>query len=177
MPFSTRIQLALAYLVQPRWIRLGWRILAPLPSGRALYTKVLGLAIPYTGALGARVCELAPGRARVRLQERRGVRNHLGSVHAVALVNLAELAGNLALACALPPGARFIVEALNMEYLHKARGTIDAFCQCEIPTGLERQSRLLAVTLTDEGGREVARAQIKTLIGPDKSTPQRSGSV
>src|SRR5690242_2374575 len=79
------------------WIRDGWRRLQHVPGGRRLFDRLLGIAIPYTGALGAEVVSLSNGHARVRLRERRGVRNHLHSIHAIALANLAELTGNLAL--------------------------------------------------------------------------------
>jgi hypothetical protein len=66
------------------WIRDGWRRLQQLPGGSRLFDRLLGMAIPYTGALGAEVVSLSSGHARVQLRDRRGVRNHLHSIHAIA---------------------------------------------------------------------------------------------
>jgi acyl-coenzyme A thioesterase PaaI-like protein len=148
------------------WIRDGWRRLQQLPGGSRLFDRLLGMAIPYTGALGAEVVSLSSGHARVQLRDRRGVRNHLHSIHAIALANLAELTGNLALVHSLPADGRFIVKALSIEYLKKARGVIVAECRCEPLQSSERREVELTVELTDASGAAVARAKLNTLVGP-----------
>jgi acyl-coenzyme A thioesterase PaaI-like protein len=120
--------------------------------------------VPYTGALGARVVQLEPGRASVRLEERRGVRNHLRSIHAVALVNLGELATGLAVLTALPPGVRGIVTELSAEYRIKARGTITATCTVagELTAGTTTRA---AAELVNESGETVARVTAHWTLG------------
>ena len=147
-------------------IREGWERLRDVPGGRLVFTRLLGAAIPYTGSLGARIETLEPGYARVTLRDRRAVRNHLRSVHAIALANLAELTGNLALVYSLPKDSRFIVTALSIEYKKKARGLITGECRCTPPVSAEKQTYELAVTLTDPSGAVVATATLKTLVGP-----------
>lgn len=151
------------------WIRKGWQVLSRVPGGRHLFDRLLGLYIPYTGALGAHVTQLQPGLARVRLRGRRGVRNHLGSMHAIALANLAELTGNLALAYSLPDDARFIVKSMSIDFLKKARGSIEALCQCPPVETSDERAYDLDVTLTDPKGDVVARVKLDTLVGPTRS--------
>src|SRR6187549_2537658 len=113
-----------------RWIRTLWDQLSPLPGGNQVFSRLLSMRIPYTGSIKAEVLRLAPGYASIQMRDRRTLRNHVNSVHAIALTNLAELTGNAALAYSLPEDARFIVTELTMRYLKKARGTIAARCQC-----------------------------------------------
>jgi uncharacterized protein (TIGR00369 family) len=126
---------------------------------------MLGRMVPSTGALGARVDALEPGFARVTLRDRRGVRNHLGSVHAVALANLADVTSGLAMLTALPDDARGIVVHLGVEYLKKARGTLTAECRCPAPSGVEETVTVTADVMN--AAREVvARARVQWLIRP-----------
>ena len=116
------------------------------------------------GSIDPHVEEMRAGYSRVSLEDRRAVRNHLRSVHAIALVNLAELAANLALIGGLPPGGRMIITGISIDYLKKARGRITAECQVEVPQTLERHEYPIPVSLRDPNGVEVARATVRSLI-------------
>ncbi|MBW2551278.1 MAG: DUF4442 domain-containing protein [Deltaproteobacteria bacterium] len=93
-----------------------WDRLERIPGGKLLYSRMVGRLAPYTGTIGAVVQELGDGYSRVTLADRRAVRNHLSCVHAVALANLVELTGNLALGYSLPDDARFIVAGMGLDY-------------------------------------------------------------
>jgi uncharacterized protein (TIGR00369 family) len=151
-------------------IRALWDRLAGLPAGKRVFSALVGQAAPYTGSIGARVAELREGYARVTMADRRRVRNHLDCVHAIALSNLAELTGNVAMAYSLPEDARFIVAGLSIEYLKKARGTITGEADCPVPRTNAKVTLEVPVTLRDERGAEVARATLRTLVGPKKES-------
>lgn len=143
--------------------------MAPLPGGKLAFGHLVGRMAAYTGSIGARVVEVRDGYARVDLPDRPKVRNHLRSIHAVALVNLAELTGNLALAYSLPDDARFIVAGISIEYLKKARGTITGVSECPVPPTSERREYEVPVVMTDSAGEVVARATLRSLVGPKSS--------
>ena len=150
------------------FIRESWNRLSKIPGGKTVFSKLVGRAAPYTGSIGAKVEVLSPGYCEVTLEDRPKVRNHLRCVHAVALVNLAELTGNVSLAYSLPDDARFIVAGLEIEYLKKARGRITGVCEFPPVSSSERQEYPVPVSLRNTDGEEVARATLRTLVGPKK---------
>ncbi|MBM4186010.1 MAG: DUF4442 domain-containing protein [Gemmatimonadetes bacterium] len=138
-----------------RWRRLGGSAL-----GRRIFALGLRLAVPYSGALGAQVVQLEPGFCRATLGDRRGVRNHLDSVHAVALINLGELTSGLAMTMALPDEVRGIVTALGATYHKKARGTLTAKSTVVIPAVGEAGADVsVAAVITDASGEMVCRVE------------------
>jgi acyl-coenzyme A thioesterase PaaI-like protein len=151
------------------FIRDSWDRFAQLPAGRALFSRLVGIAAPYSGSIGARVVELRPGFAHAELADRRRVRNHLDCIHAIALANLAELTGNMAVAYTLPDDARFIVAGMSIDYKKKARGTITATSSCPLFASNEKQEHAIEVVLRDCNGEEVATATLRTLVGPKRT--------
>lgn len=151
-------------------IKLAWDTLSGMPGGKAVFSKLVGRMAPYTGTINATITVLRAGYAEVQMADRRAVRQHLQSVHAIALANLAELAGNIALAYSLPDDARFIVSGMQIEYLKKARGTITAVGESPIPRTSARAQYDVPVTLRDAAGEEVAKVVLHSLVGPKPGT-------
>jgi len=143
-----------------------WERLAPLPGGKWLFSRLLWRLVPYTGSVRPHVLELRPGYAKVRMADRRAVRNHLRSIHAVALANLAEVTSGLAVTLGLPASARGIPTTLSITYLKKARGMLTAEARCEIPDASREADHDFESVITNATGEVVARATVRWHIGP-----------
>jgi acyl-coenzyme A thioesterase PaaI-like protein len=143
-----------------------WRRLRALPLGGTLFMIALGRTVPYSGALGARVISLEPGVVRLRLRDRRGVRNHLGSIHAVALANLGELASGMAMTGALPDGVRSIVTALSVEFRKKARGTLVAESRVTVPEVEGNVDHDVHAVIRDQAEDVVAVVTVRWRLSP-----------
>jgi len=134
--------------------------------GRWLFSRGVGRFAPYTGTICARVEELEPGHSLVTMRDRRAVRNHLNSVHAVALTNLIELTGSLSIIASLPPETRMIPVRLETDFIKKGRGLMTAEANCVIPSSNEKAELPATVVIRDDAGDEVARGQVTVVIGP-----------
>lgn len=148
-------------------LETAWRTLARLPGGRWVFDRVLALMVPYSGSVRPRVREMEPGRAVVTLKERRRLRNHLRSVHAIALANLGELSSGLAMSLALPPETRGIPIRIEVDYRKKARGVITAVGRADPPAAIPEPTEAPATaTLTDEAGEVVAEVVVRWRLAP-----------
>ena len=143
-----------------------WRRLAPLPGGRWLFTQMVKRMIPYTGSVSPRVEVLEPGHARISITQRRRLENHLNSIHAIALMNVAEFASGAAMTTALPPGYRGIVTKISIEYFKKARGTVTAESRPTLPDLTVDGEHDFTSEITDAKGDLVARATVRWKLGP-----------
>jgi acyl-coenzyme A thioesterase PaaI-like protein len=145
-----------------------WHRMSRVPGGRRLFDLLLRWMVPYSGSIRPRVVELEPGRAVVTVRDRRRLRNHLRSVHAIALANLAELASGLAMTLALPASARGIPVRIRIDYLKKARGTITAHGRATPPAAVTGETEADATAeLTDQDGDVVATATVTWKLAPE----------
>ena len=135
----TSLPNVLAQLSSPSSILPLWNVLKAVPGGGRMMGRLIGRMAPYTGTIKPEVLELEAGYAKMKFRDRKAVRNHLRSVHAIALINLGEATTGVAMMAALPEGMRGIPIHLAMDYVKKARGTITAECTCSVPTSNEKK--------------------------------------
>lgn len=153
-------------LASPESLLALWARLRSLPAGGVVMGRLIGAMAPYTGTIRPEILTLEPGRSQVRMKDTRGVRNHLNSVHAIALMNLGEVATGTAMLVSVPQGSRAIITHLGMDYLKKARGPLTAECTCPVLTSNERAEHEVVADLRNEAGEVVARARARWMVSP-----------
>ncbi len=145
-------------------------------QARLLGMRLLTLAVtaraPYFRTIRPTIVSLAPGRGEVRMRDRWGVHNHLGTVHAIACCNLVELVGGTTMDVSLPDTHRWIPKGMQVAYLAKARGTLTAVATVEdlhaagALGAAQAREVVVPVEVTDPAGRTVVHADITMWVSP-----------
>lgn len=150
---------------------LGWQRITAMPLGQSLgkwlFSKFVCSRVPYFASIKPRIVELRSGYCEAHLTKRRAVTNHLGTVHAIAMCNLAELTGGLAGEATLPSTHRWIPKGMQVEYLKKAETDLRATSVVEvIPDLATKTERPIVVNVFDRDDQLVFRATIDMWITP-----------
>lgn len=143
-----------------------WRRCEGLPFGKAAFSRIICWKAPYFGSIRPRFEELRAGYARVSMRKRRAVTNHIGTVHAIAMCNLAELAAGLMTEISIPPAMRWLPKAMAVEYLRKAESDVEAHASADgIAAGPGRDVPV-TVEVKDRAGELVCRAVVTMWVSP-----------
>lgn len=145
-----------------------YRKLSRKPLGHWLFSKLVCFKAPYFGSIAPRIISLEPGRGEAEIRHRRKVTNHLGTVHAIALCNLAEFVGGLTTDVSIPRSMRWIPKGMSVEYLKKATGNLRAIAVPESTPVESTQGYNLPMNISihDAQGDVVFRACISMWVSP-----------
>ena len=145
-----------------------YRNLARWPAGRWLFSRLVCWKAPYFSSIAPRIETLEPGRCIATLRHRRAVTNHIGTVHAIALCNLAEFTGGLACDATIPASMRWIPKGMAVAYLKKAMGTMRATATPAFPPreAAEGYELPFEVVVQDSRGETVFSARIAMWVSP-----------
>jgi len=161
---------SLALNEDPHRVLIMWRKLGKSAAGRKLFSFFLGRTVPYSGNIKAEVLSLGNGEVAVSMKDRRAVRNHLKSIHAIALANLGELASGMAMFSKIPNSTRAIVVDLEIKYLKKARGTLTAYGRATPPDIIDTSiTSIVDADIKDDEGDIVASIKVHWLLSPPVS--------
>lgn len=134
--------------------------LKSLPGGIQLFTIGVCRKAPYFSSIHPRIEELRPQYVRVTMRKRRSVENHLKTVHAIAMCNMAELAGGLMTDVSIPKGSRWIPAGMTVKYLKKAQTDLVAVADGSQIDWQQEGMIIVPVSVTDTHGDQVFTAEI-----------------
>jgi acyl-coenzyme A thioesterase PaaI-like protein len=145
-----------------------YRKLTRWPLGHWLFSRAVCFKAPYFGSISPRFVDLRDGYCEATIRDRRGVHNHIGTVHAIALCNLAELCAGVMTDASLPRGMRWIPKGMTVQYLKKASGTLRGVATPMIPLVVSESGYELPVNVdvTDRAGDKVFHAEIRMWLSP-----------
>ncbi|MGY1424326.1 hotdog fold domain-containing protein [Lysobacter sp. A289] len=152
-----------------------WQSFSSKPGGKWAFSRLLCLKAPYFGSIRPQFEELRPQYCEVRMRKRRAVLNHIGTVHAVAMCNMAELAGGTMTEVTIPSTHRWIPKGMAVKYLEMAKTDLVAIAtpQSEIDWSVPGEFKV-NVVVRDQQAEPVFEALITMWVAPRKL---RSGAA
>src|SRR5699024_6447734 len=108
-----------------------WRRLSARPGGKLLFSLAMALRAPYFRTVLPKVREMRPSRSVVTAPKWWGVHNHIGTFHAIAACNLAEIAMGMLAEATVPNTHRWIPKSMRTEYRTKATTRLRAVAELD----------------------------------------------
>ncbi|WP_333618255.1 hotdog fold domain-containing protein [Dietzia sp.] len=149
-----------------------WNKLSAKPLGSRLFSAAVSFKAPYFGTVLPHVVEMRPGKAVVTAPKWWGIQNHIGTFHAIAACNLAEMAMGMLAEATVPTTHRWLPKGMTTEYLKITKGGLTATAELpELPDFdaiTEGRDVLVPITFSDAEGKESVRAEITIWVTPKK---------
>ena len=135
--------------------------------GPEKFTQAVCQMAPYFSTVNPTITALEKGFISVELPFSKEVTNHLGTMHAIALCNAAELAGGMMTNVSIPEGARWIPKGMEVKYLAKVKTGIVAIADGRNMDWTQSGDIQVPVSIKDEQGNEVFTANITMNVKHD----------
>jgi acyl-coenzyme A thioesterase PaaI-like protein len=108
-----------------------WNKTSALPLGNRIFSIAFSQKAPYFATIRPRFTVIEPDHAELVIRKRRGVHNHIGTVHAIALCNGLEAAMGALAEASIPPGKRWIPKGMEVAYTAKADSDITCIAETD----------------------------------------------
>lgn len=136
-------------------------------------TTFFGKMVKYTGTTGIKIEELNDQRAIISLKNKKSVQNHIGSVHAVASILIAESATGYVVGMNIPDNAVPVIKTIKADYVKRAKGDMKAIAtltkaQIADMQKKEKGETSVKVTVTDGEGKEPIQMEMIWAWTPKK---------
>ena len=97
--------------------------------GKRIFSFAFGQVAPYFASVRPQFVTIRPNYAELTIKKRRAVKNHIGTVHAIAVCNGLEAAMGALAEASIPKDKRWIPKGMEVAYL--AKSSSDLRCIAE----------------------------------------------
>lgn len=120
---------------------------------------VIRRTVKLVGTAKVEVLKLTKEESRFRIQNRKKVQNHIGTIHAAAMALIAETATGMVVGMNVPDDKYLVIKTLKVDFFKRAVGSLTATAKL---SESQRQAILsedkgevdVAVNVIDEEGKE-----------------------
>lgn len=130
------------------------------PFGKKLFGLGICLNAPYFLSIRPKIIEIESNYVEIKIKKRKAVTNHINTVHAIAMCNMAEFAGGLMTEVSVKDKSRWIPSGMTVKYLKKAKSDLTAISD---GTGIDWSKEgetLVPVIIKDKNDETVFTAEI-----------------
>lgn len=118
-----------------------------------------GKMVKFTGTAGITIEELSCSRSVITLKNKKSVQNHIGSVHAVASILIAESATGYLVGMNIPDSSVPVIKTIRADFVKRAKGDMraEAHLSPEQILAMQTQEKgetLVPVTVSDADDKE-----------------------
>lgn len=108
-----------------------WKKTSALPLGDRIFSFAFSQKAPYFATIRPRFTVVEPNRAELVIRKRRGVHNHIKTVHAIALCNGLEAAMGALAESTIPRDKRWIPKGMEVAYTAKADSDVTCIAETD----------------------------------------------
>lgn len=153
-------------MIAPDKLQQLWQRCDRVPGGKRLFSTVFSAQAPYFFSINPLMRSLEPGRAVAVMADRFWKRNHINSVHAIAMCNLAEYVVGAVSVATIPADIRWIPSGMQTHYTKVAHGKLTATASLATEFRREKYVEPVHITITDQQGDTVFKATVDMHLSP-----------
>ena len=98
-----------------------WNKIGHYRLGRWCFAKLICWRVPYFSSISPSFLTYSEASVKVSMRKKRGVTNHLGTIHVIAIANLCELAAGTLMEAGLMASMRWIPKGMNINYIKSSK--------------------------------------------------------
>lgn len=142
--------------------------LTKYPFGDKIFNLAICKNAPYFSTISPEVLVFKEGHCEFTMKKRRSVENHLKTVHAIAMCNLAEVCGGMLMEAIVDDKTqRWIPKGMKVRYLKKARTDLRGVVKYP-KEDIVMGSNFLRVDVFDSNNEIVFDAEIEMHVSEKK---------